>query len=169
MNVAHGRIRREGKRFVKFLVVGAIGAVVDFGTFNLLNKVLLVGSVAASTISFIAAVSSNFLWNRVWTYPDSRSKPLHRQATQFLLINLVGWIIRTPVFVFSEKPLTRFAQASLLPLLEMPALVNSSFAGLLAKLDSVTLGRNLALATAVFVVMLWNFGANRIWTYSDVE
>jgi putative flippase GtrA len=39
----------------------------------------------------------------------------------------------------------------------------------LTTFDSALLGRNLALALAVLVVLLWNFGINRIWTYSDVD
>ncbi|MBN1264410.1 MAG: GtrA family protein [Anaerolineales bacterium] len=169
MSIKSARIKRESKRFIKFMVVGAIGAVVDFGTFNLLNGVFNVWSVAASTLSFIAAVASNFFWNRIWTYPDSRSKPVLRQASQFFLINIVGWVIRTPVFVLSEKPMISFSENKLLPLLAQPSAVNKLLSILPGTLDSVTLGRNLALAIAVIVVMFWNFGANRLWTYSDIQ
>ena len=68
----------ERTRFLKFCVVGAIGFVVDFGVMNLLLH--FTGNVKfASTVSFIAAVISNFLWNRYWTYPDSREKPVAQQ------------------------------------------------------------------------------------------
>jgi putative flippase GtrA len=30
-------------------------------------------------------------------------------------------------------------------------------------------GNNAALATAIIVVMLWNFIVNRYWTYNDVD
>jgi len=159
------RARRELTRFLKFIVVGAIGAVVDFGTFNLLSTVLGLWSIAASVLSFSAAVSSNFLWNRVWVYPDSRAKPIASQALQFALVNVVGLLIRTPVFALSEEPLTRLA-AGLLPRLQ-------GFAGPLAALAARTppsvAGSNLALALAVVIVLFWNFGVNRLWTYSDVQ
>jgi putative flippase GtrA len=29
-------------------------------------------------------------------------------------------------------------------------------------------GHNLTLAVAILVVMMWNFFANRYWTYNDV-
>jgi putative flippase GtrA len=32
-----------------------------------------------------------------------------------------------------------------------------------------TLGNNIALATAVVIVMFWNFFVNRYWTYRDVD
>jgi putative flippase GtrA len=159
------RVQREFKRFVKFLVVGIIGAIVDFGTFNLLNSLLGVWSVLASALSFTAAITSNFFWNYFWTYPDSRSKPIGRQAIQFAVVNLIGLSIRTPLFAYSETPLTGFCTkilASLPP--AFPPGPESFF-----PLSDVVMGRNLALALAVIVVLFWNFAINRIWTYSDVE
>ena len=157
------RGRRELERFLKFGVVGAIGAVVDFGTFNLLNTVLGILSLVASIISFIAAVTSNFLWNRYWTYTDSRSKSVGQQAVQFVLVNLIGLAIRTPIFALTETPMIRFAERILvlLPTTIIPGNGSPS------PMEHVILGRNLALALAVLVVLFWNFGINRIWTYSD--
>ncbi|MGB7540292.1 MAG: GtrA family protein [Anaerolineales bacterium] len=143
----------ESKRFAKFLVVGTIGAVVDFGTFNLLTAVLPLPPVPSSVVSFLAAVTSNFLFNRYWTYPDSRSKPVWRQVIQFATVNLVGLAIRTPLF------------AALIPvwrkILERgsPALPFSA----------EQLSHNLALGCAVLVVLIWNFVINRFWTYNDVQ
>jgi putative flippase GtrA len=36
-------------------------------------------------------------------------------------------------------------------------------------LTPVLLGKNFTLVVAVGVVMLWNFFANRYWTYNDVD
>ena len=159
------RTQREINRFLKFSVVGIIGAVVDFGSFNLLANVLGVGSIIASVISFSAAVTSNFLWNRYWTYPDSRSKPVSKQVIQFTLVNLVGLVIRTPIFAFAEAPMIRLAE-NLIQLSQsiLPESITS-----LGYLNAIVLGRNLALALAVIVVLFWNFFINRIWTYSDAE
>jgi putative flippase GtrA len=144
------------------MAVGAIGAVVDFGIFNLLKGVLRVASPVSQAISFSAAVTSNFLWNRLWTYPDSRSKPLRRQALQFVLVNLVGLGIRTPIFVLVEPGMQRAAVALLSAGREsLPAAVHPLFP------SASLLGSNLALAVAVVVVLFWNFAVNRLWTYSD--
>jgi putative flippase GtrA len=162
MTAAPGRKRREAGRFFKFAVVGVIGAVIDFGTFNILIRFTALGAVVASVISFIAAVSSNFGWNRFWTYPDSRSKPLGRQAGQFLFVSVVGLAIRTPLIAFLQAPMTRFA-AWLIPQAQ------SAAGGANLPVTPEALGANLALATAVVIVLFWNFLANRLWTYSDVE
>jgi putative flippase GtrA len=145
--------KKERGRFFRFLVVGTLGAVVDFGTFNLLTNLTRIDAVIASMISFSAAVASNFLWNRYWTYPDSRTKHISHQLIQFFLINIIGLAIRTPLFAFLEP--------------RMITLAEKYAAGM--PLKSVTIGHNLSLAVAVGVVLLWNFFANRYWTYSDVS
>jgi putative flippase GtrA len=145
--------RREAGRFLRFAVVGVVGAVVDFGVFNLLTAVFHVWSVAASAASFTAAIISNFTWNRYWTYPDSRTKPIRQQAVQFAVVSVVGLGIRTPIFFFSEQALLRLTANWQLPGLA----------------ETGQLASNAALALAVIVVLFWNFGINRIWTYSDVS
>ena len=163
MNSISPRGRRELTRFMKFSVVGVIGAIVDFGTFNLLNSILGLRSLIASVLSFIAAVTSNFIWNRFWTYPDSRSKPVRQQALQFAVVNTIGLFIRTPVFALAETPMIRVTERLLHFLSPSIYAQNTSQ----IQLDHVIIGRNLALAVAVIVVLFWNFGVNRIWTYSD--
>lgn len=146
---------RERSRFIRFAIVGTIGAVVDFGTFNLLSGVFGIQHVWASVFSFIIAILSNFTWNRYWTYPDSRSKPFSRQLGIFFLVNIVGLGIRTPLFAGLSSPLARLF--TLLPFLPKGILTPE------------ILGHNGALAFAVLVVMMWNYFINRYWTYNDVE
>ncbi len=149
------RANRDVLRFLKFSVVGTIGAVVDFGTFTLMNSVLGLPGVAAQAISFTAAVTSNFIWNRHWTYIDSRSKPMATQLVQFLGVSLVGLLVRTPIFTLLEGPYGRWVGAVGLP---------EGF-----PLTAAKVGSYLALTSAVVVVLFWNFLVNRYWTYNDVE
>ncbi len=144
----------ERTRFLKFAMVGTFGAVVDFGIMNLLLWLADTPLVLAGTISFICAVISNFIWNRLWTYPESRSKPLLGQLLQFGMINALGLIIRLPILKFGEPLMDRFLGG--LPVRPVANLHNF-------------LSHNITLAFAVGVVMLWNFFVNRYWTYSDVD
>jgi putative flippase GtrA len=145
---------RERTRFLRFAVVGAIGAVVDFGIANLLVYAFSASLVLAGTISFICAILSNFTWNRYWTYPDSRTKPLARQLIQFAVVSVMGLTIRIPILRFLEPVL--FQLFSSLPL-SLPVLTPDVMA------------KNITLAIAVLIVMFWNFFVNRYWTYNDVE
>ena len=133
--------RKEVGRFLTFSVVGTIGAVVDFGTLNLLILLLGMAKVWANTCSFSAAVCSNFLWNRLWTYPETRGNPILPQLTQFILVNIVGLGINQAIFLSLDRWM---------------------FAGW------GPLGYNLAKVIATGVVLFWNFGVNRAWTYRHV-
>jgi putative flippase GtrA len=146
---------KERERFFKFVVVGSFGALVDFGSFHLLMSFLGLRAEWAQAVSFTLAISSNFIWNRFWTYPDSRSKPIASQLVTFFLVNLVGLAIRTPIFTSLEGPFrTLFDGFSFIPVW----ILTADF-----------LGYTFALGVAVVVVMFWNFFINRVWTYNDVE
>lgn len=149
---------KEVVRFLKFSVVGAIGAVVDFGILYLLHIVAGLHIVPANTCSFTAAVLSNFTWNRYWTYPDSRSKPLGKQLTQFFIVNIAGWGINTGILV-----LLRY------PCVALIGTITRSLTLTLADETLYKLGYNLAKAIATGIVLFWNFFVNRFWTYSDVS
>jgi putative flippase GtrA len=144
---------KERERFLKFAAVGVIGAVIDFGVMNLLSQLAGMPLVAAGTISFICAVISNFIWNRFWTYPDSRSRPITRQLVMFTAVNLAGVSIRIPILHFLEPPFLRLMESMRLRVPFSPEF----------------LAKNLTLALAVGIVMLWNFFVNRYWTYNDVD
>jgi putative flippase GtrA len=51
----------ERSRFLKFMAVGVVGAVVDFGIANLLTHFLNMRLVIAGTISLGCAIISNFI------------------------------------------------------------------------------------------------------------
>ncbi len=144
---------KERERFLKFTVVGAIGAVIDFGVMNLLTQTVAMPLVAAGTISFICAVISNFIWNRYWTYPESRSRAIAHQLAMFFAVNVAGVGIRIPILHFVEPPLFRLLERLEFRLPLSPDLI----------------AKNLTLALAVGIVMLWNFFVNRYWTYNDVD
>jgi putative flippase GtrA len=143
--------RREGERFFKFLVVGGIGFVVDAATLYFFTSVLRFPDLIGQAFSFLAAVVSNFTWNRYWTYPDSRTKRIRKQLSQFTLVNTIGLASRSLIFWFVLPIYRAMAEAqTLLPF------------------DPAYIARYSALATSVVVVLLWNFFVNRYWTYGDV-
>ncbi|MBI3169215.1 MAG: GtrA family protein [Chloroflexi bacterium] len=145
---------RERTRFLKFAFVGAIGAAIDFGVMNLLSHgIFQFPLVVAGTISFICAVISNFTWNRYWTYPESRSRPILSQLGMFFIVNLAGMAIRIPILHYLEPPLLNFVEGAL----------HTTY------LTAEFYAKNLTLAAAVGIVMMWNFFINRYWTYNDID
>jgi len=144
---------KERSRFIRFAIVGTIGAVIDIGFFNLFAHVLAIPVLIAQGISFSLAVISNFIWNRYWTYPDSREKSLSRQLFQFVVVSVAGLIVRTLIFDSLEQSLIWLSNQIIPETLISPIVV----------------GHNLALATVIIVILFWNFFINRYWTFNDVK
>jgi putative flippase GtrA len=147
------RNRKEFKRFFKFMFVGGVGAVIDFGVLNLLAHVLQVDLRIAGTISFAMAVTSNFLWNRYWTYPESKAFPALPQYVQFFVINAMALVIRLPILTLLPGPISGVLKSMLH----------------LAPGTAEVLGNNAALAVAVAIAMFWNFFINRFVTYRHIK
>lgn len=163
-NAIGGSKAKEVERFLKFAFVGVIGAMIDVGIFNLLGLTILPASegrinvIIAASISFVCAVLSNFVWNRFWTYPDSRSRPIAQQLGQFALVSLTGWTGRS-IWLFLA---TDF----------VTGIVTDFVTGMGINWASDTvsqLGATVAVLMGIFVIMIWNFLVNRFWTYNDVD
>jgi putative flippase GtrA len=156
---------KELERFFKFAIVGTIGAVVDFSILYLMYKVFnwsLLASIpsfthvvradillsdnfqlrASAGLSFTCAVLSNFTWNRLWTFPESRERPIRTQLPQFFLVNFIGGLINDRVLVNLTALFSHF--------------IPDPF------------GLFLAKAIAILIILFWNFGVNRIWTYRGI-
>lgn len=139
---------KEAERFLKFLVVGTIGFVVDFGTLAVLKEWVGLITLVANTISFSLAVLSNFTFNRFWTYPDSRTKRLFSQIGQFAVVSILGLGLNNTILLVLEGPFDDL-------------LKQAHFA--------VVRGYIPAKMIATVVVLFWNFFINRYWTYNDVS
>jgi len=146
------RNKQERIRFLRFSFVGITGAIVDFGVMNLLRLVFTMPLVWAQAISFVCAVINNFLWNRYWTYPESRTKSAPKQLIQFFIINIIGIIIRTPSVTWLDKKIFNLLSKTTISL----------------PFENFVISQNLALAISIFIIIFWNFFANRYWTYSNV-
>lgn len=144
--------RDEQRRFIKFAVVGASGSVVDFGVFNLLASVLGVNSTISQAVSFSLAVLNNFIWNRLWTYPETRKSSLVKPLIQFGVVNVIGLGIRTLLFTIIEPPMISMAER---------AFPGSGY--------TIAIGHNVTLAILILIVMLWNYFANRYWTFKEID
>jgi dolichol-phosphate mannosyltransferase len=140
--------RKEAERFIKYTIVGVSGTVVDFGILNILiflyGWTTEVGILMASVIAFCAAIINNFIWHTLWTFPEARNRNKRVQFVRFTVVSMVGLVLNTTIFYLSNRFL---------------------YSPLLAHALSV----QLAKATASALVLFWNFGANRLWTYRGLS
>lgn len=97
-------------KFLKFVVVGFSGLFVDFSITYLLKEKLKVHRYISSSTGFIFAASSNYLFNRIWTFESSNPRVFTEYGT-FILISLIGLAINNLfLFVFEKKMRFYFAK-----------------------------------------------------------
>jgi putative flippase GtrA len=79
---------RNWQQLGKFCVVGAIGYLINLAVYDaLLHQGL--HYLLAATCSFLVAVTSNYIWNRVWTFREHRGH-VGVQGVRFLLVSVAA-------------------------------------------------------------------------------
>ena len=146
--------KKERSRFLRFAMVGIIGAIIDFLILNLLHQIFNIPILIAQAASFSVAVISNFTWNRLWTYPESRARPIGKQLVQFVTVSLIGLAIRTLIFDRLDTALVSFSAR----------FFSENF---ILKPDFI--GHNASLAIVIIIILFWNFFVNRFWTYNGIN
>jgi putative flippase GtrA len=130
---------KEIERFTRFLTVGAIGTVLDFSLLTLL-KLTGMPTLFANSISFLAGLTNNFTFNRLWTFQDVAQSNWKKQLAQFTAVSLVGLALNNIILLSLEGAL----------------------GNLLGQPDW---GYLPAKVIATGVVVFWNYFANRMWTF----
>jgi putative flippase GtrA len=91
-------------KFFKFIVVGFSGMIVDFSITILLKEKLKINRYISNSAGFTIAASSNYLFNRLWTFESNNPKVLVEYST-FFLISLIGLFINNLIIYMFEKKL----------------------------------------------------------------
>jgi putative flippase GtrA len=169
MGAGNEKKTKELERFLRFALVGISGAVIDIGLVYFLQAYILppvnnINVIFVSAIAFFTAVLSNFTWTRLWVYPESRSRSMRRQLVMFAFISTVGGVGRTLWITAAHSFIGEIALPIALPFIRI---IRPWYEP--GPLAAEKLGTLIALLVAMVVVMLWNFFANRYWTYNDVE
>jgi len=90
-------------KFLKFCLVGFSGMIIDFGITWVLKEKAGINKYIANSTGFILAASSNYFWNRIWTF-HSVNTQIAAEYTSFILISLVGLVINNLIILlFSDK------------------------------------------------------------------
>ena len=128
---------------LRFLAVGLSGTIVDFGLLVVL-KVAGLQTLLANTFSFSAGTLNNFTWNRLWTFEDARIQSWQPQLIQFAVVSLIGLILNNAIVLGMEIILS----------------------------DAYGWGNwrvYPAKAIATGFVVIWNYLANKAWTFKPIE
>ncbi len=142
-------MKSEGfKQFIKFGIVGMFNTAVDWLVFYLLfHYVLQQSETASKALAFLVAMLNSYIWNTLWTFKKEYGKAIGKKGAnkvksaifaKFMGVSFVGWGVNVGVFAFTLK-----------------------------NIDYVLLNNKelLALVFASGAAILWNFFANKSFTY----
>ena len=82
------RSGRNWKELGKFCAVGAVGYLINLAVYDALLHAK-VHYLVAATCSFLVAVTSNYTWNRLWTFREHRGH-VAIQGMRFLVVSVVA-------------------------------------------------------------------------------
>ena len=85
----HPQMRPAMRQFVKFCIVGATGYVINLAVFAALVHWADMHYIPAAICSFLVAVTSNYTWNRVWTFRHQRGHIAY-QGLRFLVVSTIA-------------------------------------------------------------------------------
>jgi len=129
-------------RYIKFSAIGGLGAVINTAVLWTANEIFFVYYLWASVLAFSVAVTSNYFMNRKWTYRSKGSMP--KQYSQFLAVSAFGLVLNLIIL----KGIVDVA---------MPALDFGK--------DKASLYLVVANLITIFIVSIFNFFVNSLWTF----
>jgi dolichol-phosphate mannosyltransferase len=130
-------------KYIKFSLIGGIGALINLAVLWVSVEAFAVYYLWAATLAFIVADTNNYIWNRWWTF-RSKSK-IHLQYPQFLVVSVNGLMLNLILLKMLVEEI-------------MPAIgINE---------DKTSVYLLISQVIAIFLVSLFNFAANSLWTFS---
>lgn len=150
--IDHAITLYEHKRFwlskyLKFSFIGGIGALINIAVLWVGVELLFMYYLTAAVLAFAVAATNNFIWNRLWTFKSSGG--WSAQYIKFFVVSVDGLFLN---------------------LILLKQLVESVLPSLGVTKDEASLFLILSQLIAIFVVSIFNFGANSLWTFaSDIK
>lgn len=129
-------------KYIKFSAVGLVGAIINSIVLWTAIEVFFFYYLSAAVLAFCVAATSNYYMNRRWTYRSKGSLP--RQYPQFFAVSICGLVLNLVIL----KGIVDNA----MPLLDIGK-------------DKASLYLVAANLVAIFVVSIFNFFVNSLWTF----
>ena len=128
------------RRLPGFVLVGAIGFLIDAAILTALMKGLGFGPYGARAVSFTIAVTATWYMNRRWVFERNAVRMTSREYTSYIAVQVIGALINLSVFA---------AVIEFVPdLVEMPV---------------------IPLAVGAAVALVFNFGASSRFVFSQAK
>jgi len=116
---ALGRISLFAKHAFKYYLVGASGVLVNLGILFILTEFVGLWYLLSSTIGIYVSITSNFLFNKTWTFRDTAIKQRDfLMYGKFIGVSLVGMGIQLGFnYIFVEKLSVYYLLAALMSIM----------------------------------------------------
>lgn len=88
------------QRFQKFIVVGAVGLLVNQGLLSVLHGSMAMVLLIASPIAIFASMIVTFYLNEAWTWHDRGSGRVVSRAMSYIPINIGGLLINWGILFY---------------------------------------------------------------------
>ncbi len=82
--------RLDKFEFIKFAMVGASGAVLNIAVLYVLTEYFHVYYMISSVFSFAAAATSNYIWNKKWTFGESLRVSFLKKYRRFFAVSVIA-------------------------------------------------------------------------------
>jgi putative flippase GtrA len=90
------RKRKNWAQLAQFCIVGATGYLVNLAVYAVLLDVVGLHYISAAVGSFLVAVTSNYTWNRLWTFRAQRGGVAY-QGMRFFIVSTVALLANLAV------------------------------------------------------------------------
>ncbi|MFA5580353.1 MAG: GtrA family protein [Paracoccaceae bacterium] len=125
----------RGTQFLRFLIVGSIGFIIDAGLLVLLVY-RGIDPYWGRVISFACAVGVTFLLNRAWTFREIHSSGKTSQAMQYILTQIFGMAINYAIY-----------------------------ASVIRTVGTAPIAALFGVAAGSMVALIFNYNVNRLWVF----
>lgn len=144
-------------QFIKFGLVGISNTAVDWIVYYSVAGFIITSTNAKPTvkaISFVVAVVNSYIWNTIWTFKKEYQRSVGKKKNvgeggkifvKFVVVSLIGWVVNYFVFKYF--------------------LGNFHFSDLVLLSKTIKTQDLYPLVFASAAAVVWNFFANKLWTY----
>ena len=93
---------RTGNQFIRFSLVGSSGVLVNLAVYTCAIYILSWHYLPAGTVSFMVAMTNNFILNRYWTFKSHQNGEAGAggQYFRYLLVTLFGYLVNMALLWF---------------------------------------------------------------------
>lgn len=145
-------IKKTGKQFIKFALVGVINTLIDITILNIQMNLTGItrgfGYSIQKTISFLCALTFSYFVNKSWTFEDKSKEKEAKKMSQFFLVGTIGMLINvttaTLTVSYLQNPINNLLQLSFL---------TPKIWGTIGALCGTAVG------------LLWNFTGYKWWVF----